>query len=174
MNYRSSNKLQVNNRGSLICDVCKSSQMEYRNNGTILCKNCGQIVYQPKENKYHAKKSVFNDRTFDSNFEASVACQLEELKMTRQIIDYDCQFKISADVYNKAGYLICKKQHKVDFRVMLNDRSYLLVEAKGVVTADYQWRRDIVVGIWLSEHKDYAYQVVKTKSLFIEKSIAKK
>lgn len=64
-------------------------------------------------------------------------------------------------VYNSQGLVVAHKRHKVDFRIHNNDGSFELLEAKGVITADYQWRRDIVVGIWISEHKDYIYTVIQ-------------
>lgn len=135
--------------------------------GKLTCTNCDHVIGKTNEgrsNKYGAKRTEFNGKIFDSKFEASVAEDLETRKLAKDIKDYDTQFRIEVDVYNALGEVVAHKRHKVDFRILHNDGSYELLEAKGMITADYQWRRDIVVGIWLSEHKDYIYSVVKQGS----------
>lgn len=155
---------------STVCEICGSSRLLYKG-GSITCSNCGNVIYKPKMNKYHAKKTEFNGKIFDSKFESSVAEQLEMRKIAHDIKDYDCQFRVEADVCNSNGEVICHKRHKVDFRVHNNDGSFELLEAKGVITSDYQWRRDVVVGIWLSEHKDYTYTVIQQRNFKNAKKI---
>lgn len=146
-----------------VCDKCGSTRMLYQR-GSIICSNCGNIIYKPSMNKYRAKRTEYNGKVFDSKFEAGVAEQLEMRKIAGDIKDYDCQFVVESDICNSNGEKVCTKKHKVDFRIHHNDGSFELYEAKGIETMDYKLRRDIIVGIWLSEHKDYIYTVVKQKS----------
>lgn len=142
------------------CPECGSRRFSYMNNGAVKCDNCGVKIGQ-RFNKYGAKKQEFNGKIYDSKFEASVAQHLELMLKAKEIKAYDSQFRLTVWVYNAKGGRVIKKSHKVDFRLHNNDGSFSLWEAKGVITADYQWRRDVVVGIWLSEHPEYDYQVVK-------------
>jgi hypothetical protein len=63
--------------------------------------------------------------------------------------------------YNKAGEPVIKKSHRVDFRIHHHDKSYELLEAKGLETADYRERRRWLEKLWLPEHLDHTYTVVK-------------
>lgn len=162
--YRQSN--QTDAMRSAECPRCQSKRLMLKG-GKLTCTNCDHVIGKTNEgrsNKYGAKRTEFNGKIFDSKFEASVAEDLETRKLAKDIKDYDTQFRIEVDVYNALGEVVAHKRHKVDFRILHNDGSYELLEAKGMITADYQWRRDIVVGIWLSEHKDYIYSVVKQGS----------
>jgi hypothetical protein len=146
-----------------VCPECGNSRLQF-NYSKITCTNCGHVIKIKGFNKYGAKKTEFNGKIYDSKFEASVASDLEMRKRIGDIKDYDTQFRLEVGVYDMFGNIICHKRHKVDFRTTNLDGSYTLIEAKGMINADYQWRRDIVVGIWLSEHKDYDYQVIKQNS----------
>jgi hypothetical protein len=50
---------------------------------------------------------------------------------------------------------------RVDFRVHENDGSFTLVETKGFETADYLIKKKLIESVWLKEHLDYSYLVVK-------------
>lgn len=144
------------------CPDCSSKHLLY-SSGTVTCRNCGTVIGK-RFNKYGAKKTEFNGKMYDSKFEAGVAAQLDLRKRAGDIKDYDTQFMLNVGVYDSKGDKVCTKKHKVDFRVHETDGSYTLIEAKGMITADYQWRRDIVVAIFLSENPDYIYEVVKQES----------
>lgn len=148
---------------SASCPECKSNRLMLKG-GKLVCTNCDHVIgvtSEGRNNKYGAKRTEFKGKIYDSKFEASVAQDLETRKLAGDIKDYDTQFRVEADIYNSQGVVVAHKRHKVDFRIHHNDGSFELLEAKGVITADYQWRRDIVVGIWLSEHKDYIYTVIQ-------------
>lgn len=115
-------------------------------------------------NKYGAKRTEFNGYKYDSKFEASVAQELELRKQAKDIVDYEQQFKVEIWCYREDGTPAFKVSHKVDFRVTHNDGSYELIEAKGVETADYKMRRKFLEEIWLPEHPDHTYTVVKQRS----------
>jgi hypothetical protein len=97
----------------------------------------------------------------DSKFEAGTADDLLLRKRVGDIKDYESQFVIDATAYRKDGIPAFHVRHKVDFRIHHNDGSYELVEAKGVETEDYKWRRKFLEHIWLPEHPDHVYTVVK-------------
>ena len=156
--YRRSNKLD--GIKSAECSQCQSKTLLYQG-GKLTCRNCGELVASGRFNKYGAKRTEFNGKTYDSKFEASVAQELEFRKKAGDIKDYDTQYKVSMTAYRKNGEDGFTVNHKVDFRVHENDGSFTLIEAKGVETSDYKWRRKFLENIWLPEHPDHVYQVVK-------------
>lgn len=127
----------------------------------VICKNCGHTI-GTRMNKYGAKRTQAKDGiTRDSKYEASVADELLLRKEAGDIKDYDSQYKIEATAYRKDGTPAFTVKHKVDFRIHHNDGSFELLEAKGAVTSDYQWRRKCLEELWLPEHPDHIYTVVK-------------
>ena len=90
-----------------------------------------------------------------------MADSLRLRKLGKDIKDYDSQYKIEAWCYRADGSKAFKVAHRVDFRIHHNDGSFELLEAKGVETADYIWRRKFLENIWLPEHPDHTYTVVK-------------
>ena len=114
-------------------------------------------------NKYGAKRTEFNGKKYDSKFEASVAQDLELRKKAKDIKDYETQYKVEIWCYRENGLPAFKVSHKVDFRVHHFDNSFELLEAKGVETPDYKWRRKFLEEIWLKEHLDHTYTVVKQR-----------
>jgi hypothetical protein len=121
------------------------------------------MYYQRYGSKYGAKRTEYNGIIYDSKFEASVAQELDMRKAAGEIADWERQYKVEMWAYNKAGDPVIKKTHKVDFRVHLKDGSYELLEAKGVETADWRDRRRWLEKLWLPEHLDHTYTVVKQR-----------
>lgn len=122
------------------------------------------MTYQTyfKRNKYGAKRTTANDGLKrDSKFEAGIADELLLRKKGKDILDYDSQYKVVIEIYNKHGKKVHEVNHKVDFRIHHKDKSYELLEAKGVETMDYRFRRKLLEKIWLPEHPDHTYTVVK-------------
>ena len=117
-------------------------------------------TFRTRNKKYGNKKTVFNDRKFDSKFEAGVARDLELRKKAGEILDYDCQYKVEMWAYTKDGRPAIKKTHKIDFRAHELDGSFTLIEAKGVETADYRDRRRWLMQLWLPDHPDHTYEVI--------------
>lgn len=141
------------------CPNCKSNRLLYRYS-FVECTNCGERIGS-KANKYNAKKTEFKGKLYDSKHEANTAQSLELRKLAGDIKDYDTQYRIEAWCYRENGDRAFLVRHKVDFRVHNNDGSFTLVEAKGIETDDYKWRRKFLENIWLPEHPDHDYQVVK-------------
>jgi len=115
-------------------------------------------------NKYGAKRTEFNGKIYDSKFEASVATELETRKRAKEIKDYDTQYRVECWAYCADGTRAFVVKHKVDFRLHHNDGSFELLEAKGVETSDYKWRRKCLEELWLPLNKDHIYTVVKQGS----------
>lgn len=145
---------------ALICPDCNSTR--FRITGSkVECTNCGWKERQAT-NKYGAKKQIAQDGIKrDSKFEADVADTLRLRKIGKDIKDYDSQFKVEMTCHRPDGLIAFTVKHKVDFRIHHNDGSYELLEAKGVETEDYKWRRKFLEHIWLPMHPDYTYTVVK-------------
>lgn len=144
------------------CPECKSTLILFQA-GALICRNCDHVIYSPrKKNKYGAVKTTSKDgMKRDSKYESSVADELYIRKAAGDILDYDSQFKAIMEIYNKGGQVVMKVSHKVDFRVHERDGSFTLLEAKGVETADYKWRRKLLEELWLPEHLDHKYEVRK-------------
>lgn len=122
-------------------------------------------MYQQRYgNKFGAKKTEFNGRKYDSKFEAGVAQELDLRLKSGEITIIEPQFKVEMWAYRENGLPAFKVSHKIDFRVRLKDGSYELIEAKGVETADYKMRRKFLEKIWLPDHPDHTYTVVKQRT----------
>lgn len=122
------------------------------------------MVYKTyfKSNKYGAKRTLANDGVKrDSKFEASVADDLLLRKRAKDIKDYDSQYKVEMWAHRPNGERAFRLNHKVDFRIHHNDNSFELLEAKGIETADYKMRRRFLEELWLPEHPDHTYTVIK-------------
>ena len=147
-----------------ICPECSSKSFLFKG-ASITCRNCGYKI-SARFNKYGAKKTIAKDgMKRDSKFEASVADDLLMRKRLGDIKDYDSQYKVEMDIYSKDGLKVHTVNHKVDFRIHHNDGSYELLEAKGVETTDYRFRRKLLEKLWLPIHKDHTYTVVKQNSI---------
>lgn len=147
---------------SLVCPECAGNRFLLKNN-KIICTNCGWAE-KGGSNKYGAKRTEARDgRKRDSKYEAGVADELYLRKKAGDILDYDSQFKVELWIYREDGHKAFKVSHKIDFRIHNNDGSYELLEAKGVETSDWKWRRRLLEELWLPLHKDHTYRVVKQR-----------
>lgn len=147
-----------------VCPECGNNRLQF-NYSKITCTNCGHVIKINSFNKYGAKRTVAQDGIKrDSKYEASVADSLLMRKKIGDIKDYDSQYRVECWVYREDGTKAFVVKHKVDFRIHHNDGSFELLEAKGVVTSDYQWRRKCLEELWLPVHKDHIYTVIKQNS----------
>lgn len=156
--YKVTREMQDPN--SMVCPDCGSTRfmLNYRK---VVCQNCGWGSKRGS-NKFGAKKTVANDGLKrDSKYEASIADELLMRKSAGDILDYDSQYKVIMPIYNEHGRKVHEVSHKVDFRIHNKDGSYELLEAKGVETTDYRFRRKLLENIWLPEHPDHTYTVIK-------------
>jgi uncharacterized Zn finger protein (UPF0148 family) len=149
---------------TLVCPECKSNRFLFKGS-SVECVNCGHKEKGNTSNKFGAKRTESRDGIKrDSKFEAGVADELALRKKVGDIKDYESQYKIEAWAYRENGLKAFKVSHKIDFRILHNDGSYELVEAKGVETSDYKWRRKFLENIWLPDHPDHIYTVIKQQS----------
>lgn len=145
------------------CSVCQSTKVQF-SAGKLTCKDCGELIASTnRSNKYGARRTEYKGKIYDSGFEANVAYSLEVRKRARDILDYDTQYKVTCIAYTESGDIGFKKDHKVDFRIHHTDGTFELLEAKGVETDDYKWRRLCLETLWLPLHRDHTYTVVKDK-----------
>lgn len=144
---------------SLVCPECQGQRFVIKGI-KVTCTNCGWSE-RGGSNKFGAKRTEFNGKKYDSKYEASVAQELELRKKAGDILDYDIQYKVEMWVCDQDGRKVFRVNHKVDFRVHNKDGSFELLEAKGVETADYKWRRRLLEELWLPAHPDHTYRVVK-------------
>ena len=159
--YRQSNQLPDTKTAQ--CSECSSKRLLY-SKGKLTCNDCGHVIGRTF-NKYGAKRTKAQDGMVrDSKYEASVADELYLRKKVGEIKDYDSQFKVEMWAYREDGVKAFCVKHKVDFRIQHHDNSFELVEAKGMITSDYQHRRRCLEELWLPMHKDYTYTVVKQNS----------
>lgn len=141
------------------CPSCSSKILRYSGN-SVTCGNCGTKI-GTRFNKYGAKRTVAMDGQMrDSKFEASVADSLYLRKQTGDIKDYESQYRVEIAVYRQDGTPAFYVRHKVDFRILHQDDSYELLEAKGLELPDYKWRRRLLEEIWLPENPDHIYTVI--------------
>ncbi len=159
--YKSTHQLP--DKGKLTCEKCKGNSFLVSYN-KVICRDCLWTVKGSAGNKYGAKKTVANDgMKRDSRYEASVADELLLRKRTGDIIDYDSQYKVEIPIYNKDGKIVHLVKHKIDFRAHLKNGSFELIEAKGKELDDWKWRRTLLELIWLPEHPDHTYLILKQK-----------
>ena len=148
-------------KGKLTCAECKGTSFLV-NYSKVICRDCGWSVKGSAGNKYGAVRTTAQDGIKrDSKYEASVADELYLRKQTKDIKDYESQYKVEMWAYDANGNKAMKKNHKIDFRILHNDGSYELLEAKGKETQDYRDRRRWLETFWLPLHKDHIYTVVK-------------
>jgi DNA-directed RNA polymerase subunit M/transcription elongation factor TFIIS len=150
---------------SFTCPECKSTLFVYTSS-KLTCRDCGYSISTSRKNKYNAKRTEFNGKSYDSGFEADESAKLALRKRVGDIKDYDIQYKIEVYAYLPDGMPAMLVKHKVDFRIHHNDGSYELYEAKGIETDDYKWRRKFLENLWLPLHKDHIYTVVKQNNYY--------
>lgn len=90
-------------------------------------------------NKYNAKKTIYNNVTFDSKKEANRAWELDMLKKAGEVIDIDYQPVFACVVESKK---ICK--YLADFRVTYADGHVEIEDVKGMKTPVYQLKKKLV------------------------------
>lgn len=146
---------------SLACPECGGTRF-IMGGSKVTCTNC-DWTHKTSSNKYGAKKTEYNGKKYDSKYEASVAQELDLRLKARDILSVEPQYKIEALCYRSNGLPAFSVKHKVDFRIQLKDGSYELIEAKGVESDDYKWRRKFLEHIWLPDHPDHTYIVVKQR-----------
>jgi len=122
------------------------------------------MYIERKINKYKAIKTNYGGYNYPSKLEASMAYELDIRKKAGEIADWERQFSVEMPIYNAHGKVIYSIKHKIDFRTHEHDGTFVLIETKGFLTSDYVFRRNLLEKVWLPEHPDHTYEVVKEKS----------
>lgn len=112
-------------------------------------------------NKYNAIRTEYDGVKYDSKFEATQAMELDLRVRAKDIKAWDRQFKVDVYAYNQYGTPVKLCSHRIDFRLHENDGSFTLLEAKGVATTDWKWRKKMLELFWLPVNPNYSYMVVK-------------
>lgn len=107
-------------------------------------------------NKYGNVRQTYNGYNYHSKLEARYAYELDIRKAAGEIKDWRRQVKISLDVN---GQHITN--YYVDFEILHNDDSLELVEVKGMETDLWRIKRRLLEAVWLPDHPEYTYSVVK-------------
>lgn len=110
-------------------------------------------------NKYGNVKQTYDGFNYQSKAEADYAMELDLRLKAKDIKFWERQYKVSIE-HN--GKLICN--YYVDFLIQHNDDSYELVEIKGAETSTWRLKKKLLEIIWLPEHPDFIYTVIKAKS----------
>lgn len=120
------------------------------------------MVYTVKYgNKYGAKKTTYNNRRYDSKLEARVAQELDLRLKSGEFTEIIPQYRIQLYVYLPDGSRADLFNYICDFRCKRSDDTYLLVEAKGVETSVFRVKKRILDLVWLPDHPDYEYEIIK-------------
>lgn len=106
--------------------------------------------------KFGNRASDYNGIIYDSAFEAEYAQELDLRMKANDIAGWKRQVKISIDIKE---YHICN--YFCDFEIEHNDGSLELVEVKGFETEIYRMKKKLLEAVWLPEHPEYTYTVVK-------------
>lgn len=114
------------------------------------------MYYQSRGSKYGAKKHVYGEHVYHSKREAMQAQELDLRKRAKDIKEWERQYPIKLEVN---GYHICTT--KVDFLIHHNDGLKELLEVKGFETRDYKLIKKLIEAIFIHEHPNWIYTVVK-------------
>lgn len=106
-------------------------------------------------------RQTYNGYSYMSKLEAAYAEILDKRRAANEIQEWEKQFKVSIDVN---GMHITN--YYCDFRILHNDNSYELVETKGWETDVYKLKRKMLEAIWLPQHLDHTYTVLKYNQVF--------
>lgn len=124
------------------------------------------MTYRQQFQKYGAKRTTTPDgEKFDSKFEAKVYQDLLLRQRAGEIVEIERQFKVEIVPYTADGRPLPELtvRHRIDFRVQLADGTFELIEAKGLELADWKRRRKWLEALWLPQHPDHSYIVVKQR-----------
>jgi hypothetical protein len=114
-------------------------------------------------NKYGAKKTTYNGYRYMSKFEAKTAQELDLRKRAGEFVEIIPQFKIPLYCYLPDGSKAHLFNYICDFRCERPDGTFLLCEAKGMVTSVYKTKRKLLDLVWLPDHLDYEFEEVRQR-----------
>lgn len=96
------------------------------------------------KSKYHNRKTVVDNITFDSKAESLYYEQLKWLKQAKQIKDFKLQPSfILQDGFKKNGKTFRKIEYKADFEVIRLDGTTEIIDIKGAITKEFALKRKL-------------------------------
>jgi len=107
--------------------------------------------YKGTKNKYGAKKTVYNGRTYDSKKEAEYSETLDRLKKAvnpaDRVVDIEYQpaFTLQEAFTDKNGNKHRALTYKADFRVTYGDGRVEIVDVKGMKTEVYKIKKKLLL-----------------------------
>ena len=119
--------------------------------------------------KYGNIKQEYNGRRYDSKLEAARAQELDLLKKAGEIVEIIPQYKIEL---RANGHLICN--YYVDFYIEYKDGSIVLEEIKGYETDVFRFKRRLLEALYLPEHPEMEYIVLKQSSVGYYNAMSRK
>ena len=114
------------------------------------------VWYQRKQNKYKAVSCYYKGELYQSKKEMAYAQELDLRIKAKEVKRWERQVKISLDIN---GYHIAN--YYVDFKVWLMNGDIELTEVKGFETEIWRLKRKLLEAVYLPEHLDEKYVVVK-------------
>lgn len=110
-----------------------------------------------KKTKYNNVRQTYDGYSYMSKLEARQAAELDLMLKGKAIKAWEKQYKVELRAPN--GKLLCN--YYCDFRIEHNDGTFELLETKGFETDVYKLKRKLLENLWLPEHLDHIYTVVK-------------
>lgn len=94
--------------------------------------------------KYHSRKAIIDNITFDSQAEARYYRQLKMLKMSGEVIDFELQpTYILQEGYKRGKRKVQPITYKADFLVIYRDGRQEIVDVKGAKTEVYKIKKKL-------------------------------
>lgn len=115
-----------------------------------------RIVQSNPSNKFGAVKTLYGGRVYHSKRESEYARELDLRVMAKDILGWIPQVPIRLDIN---GTHICT--YVMDFSVTHLDGRIELVEVKGAETAIWRLKVKLLKALYLPEHPEMYYTVVK-------------
>lgn len=116
---------------------------------------------QYRRNKFGNRSKSYNGRSYHSAAEARYAQELDLRIKAKEITDWQPQFKAALDVTDVDGRRHHITNYFVDFIVYYPDGDIELVEIKGMETEYWRLKRKLLEAVYLPEHPEMRYTVVK-------------
>lgn len=118
------------------------------------------MYYQSYGKKYKNISTYYDGYWYASKLEANYAHELDlrkkSVRESDRVKNWQRQYKISFDIN---GHHICN--YYVDFYVEYTDGRKELVECKGMETDVWKLKRNLLEALYLHEHPEITYKVVK-------------
>jgi hypothetical protein len=94
--------------------------------------------------KYGAKKTIVDGIKFDSKMESDFYLWLKELRKEGKIGEFELQPKFELQAaFKKRGINFRKIEYRADFRVQQLDGTEIIIDVKGMETADFKIKRKL-------------------------------